>query len=210
MMLFNNYYTKGVEKSISSNGGVAFAMLWCDAKSIQFNKNGYYFGFGPPANIDYPESKRISTTVPFENQKFYYQMGINCIKEKPERLISNFSSVVKLFNSHLFPTIGNVKYWETFRSIFRLLTNILFFIGLASFFGILGRWIKFEKTNKKYFYFIALIVLSVPLTVYLLSPGEERYFMPYAPLLIILSVPIIFFLIEATFSKFSHLKLWRK
>lgn len=190
MMLFNFYYTKGAEKSISSNGGVGFAMLWCDAKSVQFNKNGYSFRFGPPANIDYPDSKRIFTAVPFENQKYYYQMGLNCLKESPQRLIENFSSIIKLFHSHLFPTIGNVAYWENFRLIFKILTGLLFILGLSTIIGLLKNWLKVEEANKKYFYLAGLIILSLLLTVYLQNPGEERYLMPYSPLLIILSIPI--------------------
>ena len=198
MMGFNFYYTShdiagGTEKSISSNGGVGFAMLWCDAKSIEFSNNGYNFGFGPPANIDYPDSKRIFTTVPFSNQKYYYQMGLNCLKERPQLLIENFSSIIKLFNSHLFPTIGNVAYWENFRLIFKYLTGFLFLGSLLTVIGFLTGWLAIEEKNKKYFYLFALIIFSLLLTVYFQNVGEERYIIPYAPLLIILSVPTIIF-----------------
>ncbi len=186
MMGFNYYYTKndiagGTEKSISSNGGVGFAMLWCDAKSIEFRNNGYNFGFGPPANINYEESKRIFTDVPFSNQKYYYQMGLDCLKERPEKLITNFSSVIKLFHSHLFPTIGNVAYWENFRLLFKFLTGFLFLTSIISL-------IFF--TRNKYLYLMALIILSLPMMVYLQNVGEERYIIPYAPLLLILSAPL--------------------
>ncbi len=201
MTLFNSYYTNGAEKSISSNSGVGFAMLWCDAKSLQFSNKGYSFGFGPPANIDYPENRRIFTAVPFENQKYYYQMGLNCIKNHPQILVENFSSVIKLFHSHLFPTIGNVAGWEVFRLIFKILTGLLFVSGIITITGLFYNWFKINE--KKYFYLMALIVLSIPLTVYLQNIGEERYLMPYAPLLIILSIPIANALIKKIWKLFQ-------
>lgn len=190
MMAFNSYYTKGAEKSISSNAGVGFAMLWCDAKSIEFNAKGSNFGFGPPANIDYPDSKRIFTAVPFENQKYYYQMGINCLRNNPDRLLNNFSSVIKLFNSHLFPTTSDVPGWNIFRLIFKILTGLLFIGSATTIAGLLTGFIKVDASIKKYFYLFGLIILSVLLTVYLQNIGEERYLMPYAPLLIIICIPL--------------------
>ncbi len=198
--LFNLYYTiddavGGAEKSISSNGGAGFAMLWCDAKSIQFNKDGYYFWFAPPANADYPENKRVFTTTPFANQDYYYKMGLNCLKQNPWKLIGNFSSIAKLFNSRLFPEVEGIKYLENFRLTFKIITGLMFIGGMLTIVGILGKRILIDKAIKKYFFFFALIILSLMLTVYLQAPGEERYIMPYAPLLIILSAPvfIIFF-----------------
>lgn len=196
MMAFNFYYTDGAEKSISSNGGVGFAMLWCDAKSIQFSNGNYYYWFAPPANADYPESKRIFTTVPFENQKYYYQMGLNCLKEHPEKLITNFSSVIKLFHSQLFPTISNIPFWENFRAIFKILTGLLFVLGLSTIIGLFSKKLKIDEPIKKYFYLFALIISSLIATVYLQNVGEERYLIPYAPLLIILTIPLLLFLLK--------------
>lgn len=194
MMVFNFYYTKGVEKSISSNGGVGFAMLWCDAKSIEFRNSGYSFGFGPPANVDYPENKRIFTDVPFSNQKYYYQMGLNCLKNHPERLITSISSVFKLFQSHLFPTVGGIANWENFRLVFKIITALLFILCLSTIIGISENWILVDKSIKKYLNLFALFILSLLIAVYLQNVGEERYIIPYTPLLMILSLPTITFI----------------
>jgi hypothetical protein len=198
MMLFNFYYTNGdiaggTEKSISSNGGVGFAMLWCDAKSIEMKNNGYNFGFGPPANIDYPDNKRIFTTVPFVNQQYYYKMGLTCLKENPWRIIENLSSILKVFHSHLFPTIGGIIGWEIFRLIFKILTGFLFIAGFLTTIGLLAKKLPIIASIKKYLYLFALIILSLLATVYFQNVGEERYIIPYAPLLIILSIPAIIF-----------------
>lgn len=215
MMLFNSYYTKndvggGTEKSISSNGGVGFAMLWCDAKSIEFSNKGYSFGFGPPANIDYPNNKRIFTTVPFSDQKYYYKMGLSCLKQHPERLATNISSISKLFQSHLFPTVGGVAGWESFRLIFKILTGLLFICSLATITGLATGWLKADKNIKKYFFLFALIILSLLATVYMQNVGEERYFIPYAPLLIILSVPIISALLKIIIDRFLYFTKGKK
>jgi len=211
MMLFNFNYTKGdiaggTEKSISSNGGVGFAMLWCDAKSIEMQNNGYGFGFGPPANIDYPENKRIFTNEPFVNQKYYYQLGLNCLKEHPERIIGSLSSVIKVFHSHLFPTVGGVAGWENFRLIFKILSGLLFITSILTIIGLLTKKILIDISVRKYFYLFALIIFSLLITVYLQNVGEERYIMPYAPILIILSIPTIISLFDC----FLHLAKGKK
>jgi len=202
MMAFNFYYTDGLEKSVSSNGGVGFAMLWCDAKSIEFSNNGYGFIFGPPANIDYLDSKRISTATYFSNQKYYYQMGLNCLKQHPERLITNISSVTKLFYSHLFPSISNIKGWENLRLLFRFLTGLLFIGSLLTTIGLAKKWFLKDSPFKKYFYLFGMIIASLLATVYLQNVGEERYLIPYAPLLIILSTPFFLFLKNGNYSLF--------
>jgi 4-amino-4-deoxy-L-arabinose transferase-like glycosyltransferase len=188
MMTFNFYYTNGVEKSISSNGGVNFAMLWCDAKSIQFNGENYYYWFAPPANENYPDNKRIYTNKPFTNQRYYYKMGLNCIKNNPKIIFSNISSVIKNFNSSLFPTTSGVPYWQKLRTLFKILNIILFFGAIISIF------IAKAKTNQKYLYLFGLIVFSLLLATYLQGVGEERYIIPYAPLLMILSIPVFKYL----------------
>lgn len=206
IMAFNFYYTNGLERSISSNGGVGFAMLWCDAKSIEFQKDGYSFGFGPPANIDYSDNKKIFTDVNFENQKYYYQMGLSCIKKNPIIIVDSVSSIFKVFHSHLFPTTSEVPRWEFFRIFFKIITIILFILSLFSIAGIIDGWIKIDKTFKKYFYLMGIIFLSLLATVYLQNIGEERYIIPYAPLLIILSTPIIsIFLKYISKIKFSNI-----
>ncbi len=202
MMAFNSYYTNGAEKSVSSNGGVGFAMLWCDAKSIEFTAE-YSFGFGPPANIEYPESKKIFTKIPFENQKYYYQMGLACLKQHPERLVTNFTSIIKIFYSHLFPTIGDIIWWENLRQLFRFITGILFIGSLISIIGLAKNWFYVDKALKKYLILFTLIISSLLATVYLQNVGEERYIIPYIPFLIFLNIPIFIFLSKKNFSSYN-------
>jgi 4-amino-4-deoxy-L-arabinose transferase-like glycosyltransferase len=196
MMGFNSWYTGGAERSISSNGGVGFAMLWCDAKSLEFSANNSSYGLGPPANIDYPESSRIFTKVPFENQKYYYNLGINCINSNPWWILNGLSSVSKVFYSHLFPTIGNVSGWEELRVFFRNLTLVLFLLNIITFIGILSNRVKVDEIFKKYFYFFFLILFSLLIAVFLQGTGEERYLIPYAPLIIILDIPLLLSLLH--------------
>jgi len=197
IMIYNFFYTSidtfssGIEKSISSNGGVGFAMLWCDAKAIQFNKYGYQFGFGPPANIDYLESKRIFTNIQFTNQKYYYQLGFSCIKQHPERLLTNFFSIIKIFDSRLFPGLDKIFGWEFFRLIFKFLNLTLFLVSIITFWFLTQNKIQIKMEKKKYFNLLFFIVMTLPITVYLQNVGEERYIIPYVPLLIILSIPMI-------------------
>jgi 4-amino-4-deoxy-L-arabinose transferase-like glycosyltransferase len=192
MMAFNFWYTNGEVKSFSSNGGVGFAMLWCDTKSLEFTADGYTFGFGPPGYVDYPDSKRVFTNVPFDNQGYYYKMGLDCLVGDPLKIITNFSSIGRLFNSHLFPTMTTEIYgWEFLRFIFRSMVGFLFLASLITMLSLRWKWFYVKDSNKKYFWLFALIILSLFITVYLQNPAEERYMIPYTPLLMILSLPFL-------------------
>jgi 4-amino-4-deoxy-L-arabinose transferase-like glycosyltransferase len=197
MMAFNLYYTNGEEKSISSNGGAAFATLWCQTKSIQFNGPGYFYWFAPPANEACPESSRVFTNVPFTNQQYYYEMGLGCVTKNPQGILQiASSSVIKNFDSQLFPTTSNVPYWQGLRILFKILTINLLIAGLMSLTAIFFDLGGIKKEYKKYFFLFAIIVLSLLATTFIQSVGEERYIIPYQPLLILLSVPIINILIK--------------
>jgi len=203
MMAFNFYYTNGSEKSFSSNGGVGVAALWCDAKSIRYDKDNYYFIIGWPGNSDYPEDKKIETDVPFDNQAYYYKMGLDCFLKNPIRLIENFHSVWKLFDSCLFPAISSIPGWKNFRKIFKILNGFLFICSAATIAGFATNRIKIRKDIKKYFYLMALIITSLIITLYIQNPGEERYLIPYAPLLIILSIPLFLHIANLISKKWS-------
>jgi len=197
MMTFNFLYTNGLEKSVSSSGGFNFAMTWCDTKSVKYSmENGYWYWFGSAANIDYPEEKIISTNVPFENQKYYYNLGWKCINEKPWQIVKNIGSIKKCFTSHLFPTTTDMLYWELFRLIFKFLTIIAFIGSILTIIGLLRNKIHFDKNNKKYLYLFAIIIVSLFIIIYLQNVGEERYIIPYSPILIMLSVPFFSSLIN--------------
>jgi len=190
MCIFNFYYTGGRENFISSSGGFNFAMTWCDVKSVKyFTDQGYWYWFASAANIDYPDEKAISTNTPFENQKYYYQIGLDCIKEKPFQIVKNSYSIVKLFHSHLFPTTSDMPFWGPLRIIFKILTAILFIASIVTIIGLFTKKIRTENYNKKFFYLFGLAILSLFVTIYLQNVGEERYMIPYVPLLILMSVP---------------------
>lgn len=118
-------------------------------------------------------------------------MGLDCIKKNPEILLKNFYSAIKLFHSHLFPTIGNVAYWENFRATFKFLIGLFLLFDLLAILGFLTKKIQISKETEKYLCLMLLIVLSLPIIIYLQNVGEERYLIPYQPLLIILAIPAI-------------------
>jgi len=197
MMTFNFFYTNGLEKSVSSSGGFNFAMTWCDARSVKYlTEDGYYYWFVSAANVNYPEETGIVTNVRFEDQGYYYDIGWNCINKKPWQIVKNISSIKKLFVSQLFPTTTDMLYWETFRLIFKILTIISFIGSISTIVGLLTNKITFNKDDKKYLYLFALIIISLFTIIYLQNVGEERYIIPYSPILIILSIPFINYLID--------------
>jgi hypothetical protein len=195
MCIFNFYYTGGRENFVSSSGGFNFAMTWCDVKSVKyFTNEGYWYWFASAANIDYPDERAISTSVPFENQEYYYQIGLDCIKEKPFQIVKNSYSIVKLFHSHLFPTTSDMPFWESLRIIFKILTGAAFVTAVATIIGIATKKINVGRHNEKFFYLFGLAIFSLFATIYLQNVGEERYMIPYVPLLILMSMPSLLLL----------------
>ncbi|MFH0803464.1 MAG: hypothetical protein V2A78_13910 [bacterium] len=191
MVSFNISTTKGREKSISSGGGVNFALTWCEAKSIEYHLGGYGYSFVPPAAIDYPENKRIVTNVPFYDQRYYYQMGLNSIKRDPKVLFRNLRSIFRLFHSHMFPRWGNIFRGYQLTQLFKILNIFFLVLSIVAVWRVRRGKLPMERACIKYVSLFVLLFFSLLIAVYLQNPGEERYIIPYAPLFIILGSPIL-------------------
>ena len=193
---FNYMHTNGRVKSISSSGGVNFAMAWCDVKSLSYQIPGRSWGFGPPANVYYPQSRRMFTNVDFFDQGYYYQLGWQCIKNRPIQLLDNLKNIGRLFQSAFFPrSYESLKYSKELIFVFKLITY--FALIPLSFFAIP----KIVPENRKYVYLFGGLLLSLFVMVYLQNPGEERYLVPYNFVFLILGAVGILRLTEKVKNK---------
>ncbi len=191
MMSYNISSTHGREKSLSSGGGVNFALAWCDAKSIECRYGGLNFYFGPPAHINYPDSRKIATDVPFYNQSYYYRMGLTCIAREPLILLRNLRSVFRVFHSLMFPRFGNIYGGYELTQLFKFLNLVFLALSAVTIMRMRRGSLNTDGVCNRYAYLLALMFLSMLLAVYLQNPGEERYMIPYAPLLIMLGSPAV-------------------
>jgi hypothetical protein len=175
---FNFYFDKNHSFVVVGNGGVNFAMAWCEPKRISYNlENGENRWFAPPVfelNTDHPE---LEYNVPFRNQGFYYLEGLKCLKQKPIRLITNFTHVLNIFDSKFYPDlINNSNHYELI-NLWKTLT-ILLLIGFFVF-------PIFNKEKRKEWLLGLIFFSSLIGAVYFSNPGEERYLVPFYFILII-------------------------
>jgi len=196
MVSFNISTTEGREKTLSSGGGVNFALTWCEAKSIEYHLDGYGYSFIPPATVNYPENKRIVTNVPFYDQRYYYQMGLNSIKRDPKVLFRNLKSIFRLFHSHMFPHWGNIFLGFQLIQLFKVLNVLFLVLSIATILRVRRGKLPMERACIKYVSLFVLLFFSLLIAVYLQNPGEERYLIPYVPLFIILGAPSLPLLLD--------------
>ena len=174
---FNYSMTEGKVKGPFSNGALNMAFAWCDLRGIIYNGD-YHWEFGPPAAIYYPESKIINTTVEFTNQPYYYSMAFECLKKDPKQLLYRFKGITRLFQSQLFPWYQNIAGWRVLILIFKIITAVL--LIPFSFYSI-------SKIKRKDILILfGLLLLSVFAIEYLANAGEERHFIPFTIVFIIL------------------------
>ncbi len=132
MSIYNRVTTNNTTTLISSGNSVNFVMQWCDTKSIEYNSDGVRFGFAPPANHEYDDDKRRYTEEPFYNEGYYYKMGLNCIKEDPERIVTGTRSIKNLFHSELFPHFYNIWASRELYLPFKLLNVVFLLLSVFS------------------------------------------------------------------------------
>ena len=179
---YNYNLTGGKVLSISSSsGGSAFALSWCDLKTIRYRTPGGSWGWiTPPAHLGYEADKVAVTNVGFSNQSYYYRMGLNCIEKNPPMLVWNLKQIWRLIDSRMFPVFNTVTGYKWLLYISKLFTYLVLLpFSLASY-NLL------KKDDRKYFHLLAALIASFFASVYLQAVGGERYFVPYQVAFIIL------------------------
>jgi len=167
-MILNYKFSHQHMLQLTSSTGVNFFITQCKYKRVDYKHptNQEKFWFSPPVSWK-TSLPKITTSIPFYQQSFYLQQGLQCLWQHPTNLIKNLSSIKNMFHSLIYPDLHMtpfVKLMFTTSKIMALLTAILFFL--------------YPKKNPYYWLFFYLIT-SLFLSVYLINPGEERYLIPY-------------------------------
>lgn len=122
---FTHSITNGEVTSLSASGGANFALAWCDLELLRHSGEGYSYSYVPVGHLTNTPKHNIKTDVPFTNQKYYYQMGLDCIKKQPMILVYNFKHITDLFHGNLFPNFYNIKGHNWLFIIFKIFTYFL-------------------------------------------------------------------------------------
>jgi 4-amino-4-deoxy-L-arabinose transferase-like glycosyltransferase len=157
---------------VESNKAVNFAMAQCEIKKAKYAKNKDTFWFSPPAfwGSEKPEK---TFDQPFSNELYYYQIGLNCIQKNPWQILRNFQHVANVFDSVFYPEFPN-SYQHYVLLAFSKSLNIIFFL----FFLIYPFW-ENDGEKRRIYKLHLLLLLGLFASVYIASPGEERYLVPF-------------------------------
>src|SRR3989339_451054 len=113
---------------------------------------------------------------PFSNGAL--NMAFECLKKDPKQLLYRFKGITRLFQSQLFPWYQNIAGWRVLILIFKIITAVL--LIPFSFYSI-------SKIKRKDILILfGLLLLSVFAIEYLANAGEERHFIPFTIVFIIL------------------------
>jgi hypothetical protein len=191
-IIINHNHDKNGVYSFTGNGGVNIAMAWCEPRKIRYKlENGESFWFAPPSLRDNTEADFIQTDVPFYNQGYYYKMGFECLKKNPKRLLTNFKHVFNIFHSEMYPDFSPFPFHSNLLIIWKILVIPL----ITAFFIFPFVW----KKKLKEWLLAAALILTLLVTIYLTSPGEERYSVPHYFILIVFGLATIYKVISATY-----------
>lgn len=196
----NYNFDKNKAFIVSGNGGVNFTMAWCKAKRISYNlANGESRWFAPPVFQERSELQELTYNVPFRDQIFYYNEGLKCLKENPERLIANIFYVLHIFHSKLYPDLIYNPIHKSLINLWKLIT-IPLLIGFFIF-------PLFNESKRKEWFLGFIFFFSLIGAVYTSNPGEERYLIPYYFILLVFGVWIYKRLISKLLNKLKDDKI---
>lgn len=182
----NCYISKGALTRIAGYDGMQFFIAQCKVHYLRSSYKGAVVDVGFPGFAGKPEFARVSfvTNHPMHDHKYFYKLGLECMKENPNIWFENLNFLRMLFLGPFFPSAPNAKG-------FRLLTNLsrMLLIFMVSSFGLIFFLGKIRKNLMKEI----LLLLSVPLCIALTSyffGAEHRYIFPAVS-----SIYLLFFVI---------------
>jgi hypothetical protein len=179
--------------SYNGNTGVNFALAQCRIRRIEYElPDGEFFWFSPPIFWD-TSLPDVKTSVPFYDNGYYMRMGLDCLLEEPLKLVTNFGHVANIYHSAFYPDFIEAAWHRLAIDVWKIPGVIL----TAAFFAypLLHGRMRSESLSsthplRDYWLFAALMV-SMYASVYLASPGEERYLVSYYFLLLLIGLPFV-------------------
>lgn len=193
IVMVSSWLTSTIDKnsrfSYNGNTGINVAMTQCRIKRIEYSlEDGEGFWFAPPYFWD-GDGPEIETDVAFYDNGYYMQMGLDCVLDAPINvMVGNIRHVANVFDSELYPNNN-----ETITHVFLLLVWKIITIAFAllALFFPLTRAYKERPIARSGFWLFAGLVAGMFASVYLASPGEERYVIPFFFVFVLFGIPVI-------------------
>ena len=186
------YISKGNVSGLHNSTGANFFLAQCKYRGLSSSYKKHNFSLGPPLNWKHKEWPTFKTNHPINDQKYFYDLGWECMKKNPHWLKERVLNLKELFLGNLFPGFSSARYFHPLIDISKWLMVFMSCFSLLLYSPLKKKIIPISKV---------LFLISIPLSVIIVSfpyQPESRYF--YQLLFVI---ELLFFL---TYSHFEYIK----
>jgi hypothetical protein len=176
------YFKLGGQHRISSlNGGFVFMAGQC-LVGHSYDSNGA--AFGPPVYMQRGIDKMVQFTQPFTNSRYFYQQGLDCLKQRPIRILEKISENYYLFFGNVSWPTSNQAPFHLFMKASHIVFNIITIPGLflAIFFHS-----HQTKSSRPVLILLWLLLATVVLTSTIFY-ADIRYRLPYDAIFILIAL----------------------
>lgn len=173
VVLENSHISSGELKSPAGAGGVNFFISQCKVHIVKSNYRNTITHISPVLSYLHPGWEEYLTNKPIHDQKYFYELGFNCLKTQGLNfIIERLLSFRQVFFGSFFPAFPDAKYFD----IFRILSDYLIFFMFVML-GILFVMRKSLAESWNKINFLLSIIFCIFCVMYFFCI-EQRLFFP--------------------------------
>ena len=188
------YISKGELISLYGSSGATFFLFQCKHSVMESTSRGYYFVIAPPfTSNNHPGWEVFKTDHPLHDQRYFYELGLQCMKKNSHFLLDGFKSLKALFFTYLFPSVGSAA---NFALLINLSNYFIFFMTIML--GFLYFLLKDKVVEiKKILFLISLLLCTIIMSFFF--PPEQRYLYP-----VLFTIYLLFFTVILHVKKYKQ------
>ena len=176
------YFNLGGQYRTSSlNGGFVFMAGQC---LVGHSYDSIGSAFGPPVYMQRGIHKTVQFTQPFTDSRYFYQQGLDCLKQNPLRILEKVSENYYLFFDNISWPSSNQSPFHLIMKASHTTFNLLVLPGLLLSLIFFSRQSKTHRAKNLFLWY----VLSTIFLTSLIYHADIRYRLPYDAIFILVSL----------------------
>ena len=163
------YISKGEVYGLHNSTGANFFLSQCKYRALTSTYKEYEFFLGPPLNWKHKEWAEFKTDHAINDQKYFRNLGLECMKENPHWLKEKFSNLKELFLGNFFPGYESIKYFYPLMEISKWVMLCMFCFIFLLYDPLKKKVLEINKV---------LFLISIPFFIIIISfffQPELRY-----------------------------------
>ena len=183
LLLVSGIYFKlgGQSRTSSLNGGFVFMAGQC-LVGHSYDSTGA--AFGPPVYMQRDINKTVQFTQAFTNSRYFYQQGLECLKQRPVRLLEKITENYYLFFDNISWPSSNQTPFNLAMELSHTAFNLFVLPGLLLAAFLFSRQIKGRRVFTSLLWYV-LFTVFLTSTVY---HADIRYRLPFDAIFILVSL----------------------